>query len=67
MLLKANMVVCGFASPNRADAGTVAARTIEGFKRTIPASMPGVVFLSEGQNDDEATLNPSAISLEASR
>ena len=67
MLLKANMVVSGFAASDRADAGTVAARTIDCFKQTIPAAMPGVVFLSGGQNDDEATLNLNAINVEGSR
>ena len=67
MLLKPNMVVSGSAASNRADAGTVAAVTIDCFKRTIPAAMPGVVFLSGGQNDDEATMNLNAINLEGSR
>ena len=44
MLLKANMVLSGSDAPDRADAETVAARTVECFKQSIPAAMPGVVF-----------------------
>ena len=67
MLLKANMVVSGSEATSRANADTVAAKTIECFRQTIPAAMPGVVFLSGGQNDDEAVMNLNAINLEGSR
>jgi len=67
MLLKPNMVLSGSSASNRADAETVAEMTVDCFKRTIPAAMPGVVFLSGGQSDDEATLNLNAINVEAAR
>ena len=67
MLLKPNMVVSGSSASNRADAETVAAMTVECFKQTIPAAIPGVVFLSGGQSDDEATVNLNAINLEAAK
>ena len=66
MLLKANMVVSGSDATNRANPETVAAKTIECFSQTIPAAMPGVVFLSGGQNDEEAVMNLNAINLEGS-
>ena len=61
MLLKPNMVLSGTEAPNRAGPEQVAEATISCFKRTIPASMPGIVFLSGGQSDDEATVNLNAI------
>jgi fructose-bisphosphate aldolase class I len=56
-LLKPNMVTSGSAASNRAPATEVARRTVETFQRTVPAAIPGIVFLSGGQPDDEATLN----------
>ena len=61
MLLKPNMVLSGTEAPNRAGPEQVAKATISCFKRTIPASMPGIIFLSGGQSDDEATVNLNAI------
>ena len=61
MLLKPNMVLSGTKAPNRAGPEQVAEATISCFKRTIPPSMPGIVFLSGGQSDDEATVNLNAI------
>ena len=61
MLLKPNMVLSGSHAPNRAGAQEVAERTVSVFSHTIPPAMPGVVFLSGGQNDDDATTNLQAI------
>ena len=61
MVLKPNMVISGTDAPDRADATEVARRTVACFRRTIPASMPGVAFLSGGQGDAEATENLDAI------
>ena len=63
MLLKPNMVVSGSSAPNRARAQEVADRTVSLFLRTIPPAMPGVVFLSGGQSDDDATTNLQAIAI----
>ena len=60
-LLKPNMVLSGKDASNRASADEVAERTITCFKRTVPAAIPGVVFLSGGQSDEEATVNLNAI------
>ena len=61
MLLKPNMVVPGDDSPQQADAGTVAAATLRCLRRHVPAAVPGVVFLSGGQRDVDATRHLDAI------
>lgn len=61
MVLKPNMVLSGTDAEDRADAQTVARMTIECFKKTIPAAVPGIAFLSGGQDDEEATVNLDAI------
>jgi fructose-bisphosphate aldolase, class I len=61
MLLKPNMVLSGNKAANRATASEVARLTVTCFKETVPAAVPGVVFLSGGQSDDEATVNLDAI------
>lgn len=61
MLLKPNMVISGKDSPVQASAQEIAAATIRVFKRTVPAAVPGVVFLSGGQSAVQATENLNAI------
>jgi len=61
MLLKPNMVVTGYDRSDRAAAAQVAERTVGVFQRTVPANMPGIVFLSGGQNDEDAIVNLQAI------
>jgi fructose-bisphosphate aldolase class I len=65
MLLKPNMVLSGKDAKARAPAEQVARYTLHCFLDTIPASVPGVVFLSGGQSDDEATRNLDAINRRA--
>ena len=60
-LLKPNMVLSGKDAADRAGAETVAAETIRVFSETVPAAVPGCVFLSGGQGDEEATVNLDAI------
>ena len=55
ILLKPNMVISGVDCPQQADVQTVARETIRCLKNTVPAAMPGVVFLSGGQSDELAT------------
>ena len=55
MLLKPNMVVPGYKSGEKATAEQVAARTLEVLRRNVPAQVPGVVFLSGGLSDEDAT------------
>jgi len=62
-LLKPNMVVSGRDSSNRTDAQDVAQKTVETLMRSVPAAVPGIMFLSGGQGDEEATSNLNAIVL----
>ncbi len=55
ILLKPNMVISGTDCPQQADVRTVASETIRCLRNTVPAAMPGVVFLSGGQSDELAT------------
>ena len=61
MLLKPNMVISGMEAPRRAPAEEVARRTVTCFREAVPASVPGIVFLSGGQSDEEATVNLDGI------
>jgi len=54
-ILKPNMVVSGKKCAVQAGVQEVAEKTIKVFKRTVPAAVPGIVFLSGGQGDVEAT------------
>jgi fructose-bisphosphate aldolase, class I len=60
-LLKPNMVISGKGCPTQAPAETVAEMTVHNFKRHVPALVPGIVFLSGGQSEVEATENLNAI------
>ena len=61
MLLKPNMVLSGYEHPNGASHEQVAQETIRCFKRHVPAAVPGIVFLSGGQSDEDATANLNAM------
>jgi fructose-bisphosphate aldolase class I len=61
MLLKPNMVVPGKASPRPASGQDVATATLRCLLRTVPAAVPGIVFLSGGQTDRLATAHLNAI------
>ena len=65
ILLKPSMVTSGNKAVNRAGPEEVAEKTVECFRRSIPATLPGVVFLSGGQSDEEATVNLNAINQRA--
>jgi fructose-bisphosphate aldolase class I len=67
MLLKPNMVLSGKDAPSRAPAEEVARYTVSCFRETVPAAVPGIVFLSGGQSDDEATINLDAINRYAAK
>lgn len=55
MLLKTNMVLSGTESPAQASVAEVAKTTREVMMRVVPAAVPGLVFLSGGQSDLQAT------------
>ena len=54
-ILKPNMVLSGSEAKKRTDVRSVAAATIRCLKHAVPAAVPGIVFLSGGQGDVEAT------------
>lgn len=60
-LLKPNMVLSGDTCPEQAGPEEVAEQTIRCFRRTVPAAVPGIVFLSGGQSDTQATVNLNAM------
>jgi fructose-bisphosphate aldolase class I len=61
MLLKPNMVISGKQCPTRAPSAQIADLTVDCFLRNVPAKVPGIVFLSGGQSEVEATENLDAI------
>jgi len=61
MLLKPNMVMSGKGSSTQASAEEVAEWTIRCFGDHVPAAVPGIVFLSGGQSDQQASENLNAI------
>ena len=64
-LLKPSMVLSGNKAANRAGPEEVAEKTVACFKQAVPAALPGIVFLSGGQTDEEATINLNAINQRA--
>jgi fructose-bisphosphate aldolase, class I len=61
MLLKPNMVLSGSDCPTQAGVEQVAAATLACLADTVPASVPGIVFLSGGQTDEAATAHLDAM------
>jgi fructose-bisphosphate aldolase class I len=60
-LLKPNMVLSGYEAANRAGVDEAAERTLECLYRHVPAAVPGIVFLSGGQSDEDATAHLNAM------
>lgn len=56
MLLKPNMILPGTDSP-KASPQEVAQKTLEILNEVVPKEVPGIVFLSGGQEEEEATAN----------
>jgi fructose-bisphosphate aldolase, class I len=61
LILKTSMVVSGKDNPRQAGVDEVAERTVRVLRRTVPASQPGIVFLSGGQSDEAATAHLNAM------
>jgi fructose-bisphosphate aldolase, class I len=61
MLLKPNMVLSGYDAPARAGVQDVAEQTVRCFRRHVPAAVAGIVFLSGGQTDEDATAHLNAM------
>jgi fructose-bisphosphate aldolase class I len=60
-LLKPNMVIPGKGCPTQVPAERIAQATIDCFRAVVPAAVPGIVFLSGGQSELQATENLNAI------
>ena len=61
MLLKASMVISGEHASEKSSPEAVADRTLLCLAHTVPAAVPGIVFLSGGQSDVRATENLNAM------
>jgi len=61
MLLKPNMVLSGKECPQQALVQEVAEATVRCMKRVVPSAVPGLVFLSGGQSDVQATEHLNAM------
>ena len=61
IVLKPSMVISGDQCAEQADVETVAARTVDCLKKTVPPEVPGIAFLSGGQSDEEASAHLNAI------
>jgi fructose-bisphosphate aldolase class I len=58
-LLKTNMILSGKDAPDRAGVEEVAKETVRCLAEVVPPELPGIVFLSGGQGDVEATAHLS--------
>ena len=61
ILLKPNMVLPGARSARQASVGEVADATVRCLRRAVPAAVPGIVFLSGGQDAQAATARLNAM------
>jgi fructose-bisphosphate aldolase, class I len=60
-LLKPNMVLSGYSASSRAGIDEVADATLKILYKHVPAAVPGIVFLSGGQTDEDATAHLNAM------
>jgi fructose-bisphosphate aldolase, class I len=60
-LLKPNMVLSGYSASSRAGIDEVADATLDVLSKHVPAAVPGIVFLSGGQTDEDATAHLNAM------
>ena len=65
-LLKPNMVLSGYAASSRAGVEDVAEQSLHVFYKHVPAAVPGIVFLSGGQSDEDATAHLNAMNAKGS-
>lgn len=54
-ILKPNMIISGKKCAIQASAEEVAQKTVETLLRCVPAAVPGIMFLSGGQSEEDAT------------
>lgn len=62
-LLKPNMVTAGNCAATKPGPREVGDATVTALRRTVPAAVPGICFLSGGQSEEEASVNLNAINL----
>jgi fructose-bisphosphate aldolase, class I len=60
-ILKVNMVVPGKKCPDQAGVEQIADLTVRCLRNTVPAALPGIVFLSGGQSARDATVHLNAM------
>ncbi len=60
-LLKPNMVLPGTESDSQVSDDQIALATLEVLRRAVPAAVPGILFLSGGQSDVQATARLDAV------
>ncbi len=63
VVLKTSMILSGNKAANRADSEMVGYQTLKGLLKTVPQEVPAIVFLSGGQEDDEANNNLNAVTV----
>uniref|UniRef100_A0A8C9LIA0 Fructose-bisphosphate aldolase n=1 Tax=Piliocolobus tephrosceles TaxID=591936 RepID=A0A8C9LIA0_9PRIM len=62
-LLKPNMVTAGYDVATKPSTNDIGLFTVRTLLRTVPPALPGVVFLSGGQSEEEASINLNSINL----
>jgi fructose-bisphosphate aldolase class I len=63
MILKPNMVLPGLTCPTQASVDGVANITVKSLRRTVPAAVPGIAFLSGGQSAELASARLNVMNL----
>lgn len=61
IVLKPSMIISGKACSKQANAEEVGAATVRVLRRTVPAAVPTINFLSGGQTSEQATANLNAM------
>jgi fructose-bisphosphate aldolase class I len=57
ILLKPNMITSGMLNKNKASSEEIALKTVEVLSNTVPPVVPGIMFLSGGQSEEESSVN----------
>ena len=63
IILKPNMVISGKDAEKQSSVEDVAKATVDCLKKTVPAAVPGICFLSGGQTPEQATAHLDAMNL----
>lgn len=61
VILKSSFVLAGSDHPTQTTPQAVGEATVRTFEQTVPAQVPGIVFLSGGQTPERATANLDAV------